>query len=267
MKNRRRLLHSTLTRPLAAAITLTALIAFVGCGDDEKNPAAPGGGVTPTSGFTGLMTNGQQSGKITITVNSTTLAGRLPAHRAGAAEVAASANFTFGGATNMATGVYSEEGDTLNLSGSGYTFAGELDLDGGSGPPSLVGQFDGPGGLGFFGALSNELSPTIYCGKFWNTAMDDSGTFNVAMNDTAFASVFLSAVAPDLASVSGQVSGTGTTRTLSGLEGDMSTFEFSVDGTLNTTTGMMSGTWTYTSYDVPGYGPSDDGTWEASLCP
>jgi len=266
MRPATRFRRSEAWRPFGLAVAFVALVAFIGCGDDDKNPAKPGSGGTPTtSGFTGFMTDGKQSGKATLTVNSVTLAGRLPAHRAGAAEVAASATFTLDGMTATISGVYSEEGDTLNLSGSGYAIRAELDSGGDS--PGMVGTYDGPSGPGFFGTLTNALLPMVYCGNFWNTAMDDSGTFNIVANDTAFAAVVLAAVDPELGSVSGQVSGTGTTRTLSGMEGDTSTAVFSVSGTLNVTTGEISGTWTYTSYDVPMYGTSDDGTFQATLCP
>jgi hypothetical protein len=241
-----------------------ALVAFAGCGDDEKNPAAPGGGGgATTTSFTGFMADGKQSGTIAITVNSTTLAGRLPL-RAGAAEVTATATFNFGGGPMTATGTYSEEGDTLNMSGGGYTFAGELDADGDT--PSLVGQFGGPSGIGFFGAITNAFLPEPFCGTWFNAAVDDSGTFNVVANDTVFVVVSIAADDQELGTASGQVSGTGTTRTLSGMEGDTSTALLEVSGTWNTVSGQMSGTWTYTSYD-PMYGTSDNGTWQAEACP
>jgi hypothetical protein len=248
-----------------AILTAATLLALAGCSnDDDKNPMNPGGGTPTTSQFTGFMTDGAQSGKIVVTINSTSLAGRYPGLRAPGADVAASATFTFDGSTTTVTGLYEDQGDTLNLSGSGYTLKGILESGGGT--PSIIGDFTGPSSAGLFAAVTNALAPKAYCGTWNSSTQPDSGTFNFVANDTAFAGLAVAATDPEPQDFSGQLSGTGTTRTLNGGSGDTSTAELVITGTLNTATGAASGTWTYTVYDVM-YGTDDNGTWEGTLCP
>ncbi|HEY7727221.1 MAG TPA: hypothetical protein VID50_02085, partial [Candidatus Eisenbacteria bacterium] len=109
---------------LAVAIQLLA-----GCGDDKKNPASPpGGGGVQSSSFVGIFTNGTESGKISITINTTSLSGRFRVSRAGAGSVDASATLSpSGGGTVGLTGTYDDATNMLNLFDGTYTFDGEYD--------------------------------------------------------------------------------------------------------------------------------------------
>jgi hypothetical protein len=158
---------------IAALTAVAALLAFIGCSDDDKAPTAPGGGGTPTTtSFTGILSDGLSSGKLTVTVNTTTLAGHRPVRGllgAANAPVTATGVAKVGGVTTNMTGTYDPDTDSLYLAGGGWTIAGLLSTDGTE--SQIEGTVTGPGGTGFF-ICANLPNRTIniYTGKYWNQA-------------------------------------------------------------------------------------------------
>lgn len=245
---------------LAVAIQLLA-----GCSNDKK-PTAPGGGGTPqTTSFVGAFTNGTENGKISITINSTSLARRLRVAQAGAGTVTATGTLTIsGGGTASLTGTYNDVTDSLNLSGGGYSFVGEYDPT--ETPPSVSGTYTGPNGSGFFGSLDQAAiggTIEIYLGTFQSDSTNIGGTFDVARYDTLAGGLAFLEGTTLVLPMNGMVSGSGTTRTitLSGVEGGLS---LDAAGTLDTAAHTVAGTWH--TFDA-GISKGDDGTWSGMLEP
>src|SRR5512140_812404 len=157
--------HASVRTSLGLLAVTAALLAAFGCGSDNKNPVNPGGGTTPTTTFTGLLANGTQSGKLSITVNSTSLARGL--HGAPAAAVTATGTLKIvGGSTVSLTGSYDSELDTLHLAGGGYLIRGTYYTPTDQ-PPSMNGEWTGPGGAGFWGCvLGSGSAVKVFCGTF-----------------------------------------------------------------------------------------------------
>src|SRR6266850_8575717 len=127
---------------LSVALTL-GLIALAGC-SDSNNPTNPGTGGASTSSFTGIFSGPAQSGKLTVTINTTSLAGRGIIKRAGRGIVTCSGTADFGASTINIAGTYDTSIDGFTLTGGGYTFDGTYQIA--QGKPTLQGFWDGPGG-------------------------------------------------------------------------------------------------------------------------
>lgn len=258
---------------LAAALTVGALIVLLaGCGSDDKKPPA-GGGTTPTSTtFAGVFTNGTESGKLTVVVNSTSLAARfrpamsLDPWQAGTAVITASATLKFGGgATETVTGTYDSTTDSLVLSNGDYTFHGEYDDV--ADPPSIAGYYTGPNGDGTFGALNAGTTPIqIYLGTFQSDSTNVTGTFNVAVYDTLAGAIAAPAGSQlgEASFLDGTCKGAGSTKGIELVGGEVGVSEVTATGTLNTLNNTVSGVWHFYDYGQP---KGDDGTWSGALVP
>lgn len=247
-------------------LTLAVLAQLVaGCSDDKKNPAAPGGGTPTSTSFVGIFTNATESGKITITVNTTSLAGRIRVSQAGAATVTATATLSIGGGGSASlTGTYNDVTDSLYLSGSNYTFAGEYDET--STPPVIDGAYSGPNGSGQFDAIVGTASSTpieIYLGTFQSDSTNVHGAFNVARYDTLAGALAFVEGDTEATPMEGTVTGGGSTLAIS-LSGGGSGLTVTATGTVDTVVDTVGGTWhTYDS----GLAKGDDGTWSGALEP
>ena len=257
--------HASLWTYLALLATTAVLLAFLGCGSDDKNPVNPGGGTTPSTTFTGVLANGTESGKLSITVNSTSLARGL--HGAPAGAVTATGTLTIvGGSAIPLTGSYDSELDTLYLAGGGYLIRGAYYTPTDQ-PPSMNGEWVGPSGAGFWGCfLGSGNAVKVYCGTF-TINLDGGGVISlVAYADTAV--VGLAQVSGDDVAVflDGTLSRNETspgikTVTLSGT--DTHGGVLAATGELTVVTNSISGTWVITTDSTP----TSDGTWQAELCP
>src|SRR6266852_5486751 len=110
---------ASLRRPFPLILALAALLALAtwfGCSkDDKKNPLSTGGGGATSTSFSGWLANGSQSGKVALTVNKASLAGR-PYAGAGVATVTASGTLQFSGTAVIAlTGTFDDQSGDLHV--------------------------------------------------------------------------------------------------------------------------------------------------------
>lgn len=261
-------LHASPLARAAALLLILAAVAVFGCGSDKKNPAGPGGG-TPTSGFTGLFVTGTASGKMTLTINGTTLAGRihpLGASRVGAHEITANATITpTGGSAINLFGIYSDENDSFYVAGGNYVLIGQYDDS--ETPPTIIGSVTSPGGDGIFGCFFGSSSTIkIYCGSYESTLGSGAGSWNMASLDTALVGVaFPAGGTPDqLITFDGTIERTGTLRAIAFAGGEPGVLDLTGTGSYDTGTTEVSGTWLLDdASDVL----DDGGTWTGMLCP
>ena len=257
-------------RAIVAALLVAAILAFFGCSNnDNKNPVAPGGGTPTTTLFTGFVTDGVQSGKVIVVVNSPGLAPRLRAGSLHQALVSATGTVKIGSATTNLTGYYGNNDltgvDSLWLDGGGWSLRGGYGADGGQ--SGIIGAASGPNGPGFFVTGNFDGLPiSVYTGKYFNQAMTDSGTWNMATYaDTVFIVAYTQGRDPIL--LDGELNGAAPLRGLDAFGGaDDSSYDIRATGTLNTTTGAVGGTWIYTA-KLPIAGTSDNGDWNGALVP
>lgn len=252
-----------------AAATLLA----AGCGSDKKVTAPTGGGGPTSTSFTGILVNTTQTGRLTVTIATSSLAAPFrvarsvpfPASSAGAASVSATGMIEFPTDTMNLTGTYNTATDSLNLSGEGYTLEGHVDTSGSK--PALQGKYSGPSGTGGFGCSEGTASTVqLYCGTFQSTTGSGTyGSLNVAVSGATLAGVAFPNLDDHGSPFSGTVTGTGDTRTIN-LEGTVpGDYSVSGGGTLNTVTREITdGTWAYE--DLYSHA-TDSGTWSAVHCP
>ena len=243
---------------LRAAVVLLILAggALTGCGDDDNGPTGPGG--DSASGFIGLYAiDGRWDGKVTISINSTSLASPLPrgVSRTTAHGVTAFGALTPSSGSGVALlGTYSDENDSLHLSGSGYTLIGHYDDS--VTPPSITGSLSGPPGEGLFGCfLGSSATIKVYCGAYDTDTSILDGTWSMVTIDTVLVGVALpvDGNAGDAITFAGTVARTGTTRAI-----EFTGVDLTGTGSLDTATNNVSGTWAL---------PPDTGNWIGSLCP
>jgi hypothetical protein len=250
-------LHLTL-----AALGILSLLAFNGCGDDneDKTPTSPGGG--GSTSFFGTYVNGSESGMMTITVNTTSLAGALQANATRTASVTASGTITPDGyASFPLTGTYDAATDSLYLSDGVYFFGGKYGTIGSV--TGIAGRYIGGHGYGQFGCVQGTSSSIqIYCGTYQNADVSDTGNWNLVVSGISIVGVSFQTGDDQGIPFQGIIAGTGTTRSITVGHDDGSGNTLSATGSLNTTTHVMSGVWhTYASSS-----PVDNGTWTADLC-
>jgi hypothetical protein len=257
---------------LAGVLATGALLALLaGCSDDDDSTPPPSGG-TPATTFVGAFTNGVENGKITVVINSTSLARRfepgrsLGPLRAGAATVTASATLKFeGGGTQTVTGTYDPALDSLWLSNAEYSFYGEYEDD--NPPPSVGGTYEGPDGPGAFGALAGGAIPfQIYLGSFQSDSTDVAGTFNLAIRDTIAGAIVCpkGSTSLDVTFLEGTATGAGAIRSISISNTEPGLTEVSATGTVDTGEGTASGVWSMFDSGEP---KGDNGTWSATYSP
>jgi hypothetical protein len=249
-----------------------ALLAASGCGKDSSGPTAPGpGSGTPSTTMAGLMINSAENGRLAVTIATDSLAPQPGAARARQVAVNASATYSPIGRPMVAmSGTYDTVTDSLYLSGGGYSIAALVETD--EERPSMVGEYAGPNGPGFYGAVLSGVSApvTLYCGTYESTATGpksdevEHGRLGFLVLESEFAGVMFSAVSPQIMTFFGAASGTGTVRTLDGSGGWEDELELAISGTLNTGTGAASGVWESTH---TGTAATDQGTWSATPCP
>ncbi len=259
-------------RSLLIAFALgTGLLA--GCGDDDSKSTGPEGGLAPATTFTGVFANGTENGSLSVTINSTSLAGPLhsrlwvptgPARLAPLASITASGTIKpIGGSAVMLTGTYDDAADTLNLTNvsSGYSFAGAYDTTGSF--DALIGQYDGPNGAGFFGCVTGVVTPTSYCGTFDSDVTSTAGNWDLLIAGGEVGGIAFPTSGEPFA-FEGTIQTTGTMRAITAGNTDPGVSQLTIDGTLDTTTNTVSGTWTLEDLVTPS---TDSGTWSGSLCP
>lgn len=250
--------------PSLALLAATAtLLAVFGCGSDDKNPVDPGGGVTPSTSFTGTLASGTVSGTLGITINSTSLARGI--HGAPAIVVTASGTLKIaGGGAISLTGSYDTELDTLYLAGGGYLIRGAYypsDV-----PPTFNGTWAGPGGSGFWGCILGGASAVkVFCGSFTATSGGYGNLNMVVYADTAVVGLAQPYDSDTPLFFAGTVSRNETspgikTITLSGTDDQGGVL--TATGELTVATNMATGTWEIMMDTTP----VDEGTWEAGLC-
>ena len=262
--------HSRLFQRLFAVLALAGLLTWVGCSDDDESN---NGGGTPTTSMSGAFVGAGDGGKLTVTIASTTLAPGLRAAKAqwgaggakilGAGSVAShgigasgSADLD-GGSVVTLSGTYSDETDTLNLTGGGYTFVGEYDDTG----PAIFGAYAGPNGVGLFGVVQGG-GVQVFCGSFVNTGATVNGRLNLIIRGDEVGGAGVPEGSSEGAGFEGTVTGTGNPRTVT-LGGETGGGEsFTATGDWDTTANTITGTWEQSD----GVNVLDSGTWEASLC-
>jgi hypothetical protein len=251
-------------RRLVALLLLSAagLLTLAGCGKDSDSPTGPSGPPTTTT-MNGVMINANENGRLVVTIATTTLAPPPGAYVANGEVILASATYRpVGGGTVNMSGTYDADTDSLVLAGGGYSFATMLETDGPR--ASMVGEYAGPNGPGLFGAAQTDgANVTVHCGTYLSLTTAESGRLGVLANDDEFAGIMFSAQTSEFQAFEGMLSGTGTTRTVTG-GGSEGVDSIAVSGTLNTVSGISSGTWTYLNLDTMS---GDSGTWTATECP
>ena len=242
-----------------ATLGLLSLVGIQGCSDDdEDNPVNPG----PTSTqLTGTYANANEGGQMSISISSGTLA---PALRAGALAthtIAASGSLTAEGTTTPTplTGNYSEETDSLYLTGGGYDMAGHYDGT----TSTITGGYSGPNGVGFFScAVGGSNAIQVYCGAFESTMNSGVvGRWNVVISGSQLSGIG-AVTGGGLYEFTGTVTGTGTTRTVAVNQDLGSGVTLTADGTLDTSTDQIGGTYALDDNGTP----SDAGNWTGGDC-
>jgi hypothetical protein len=261
--------HLALALVLAGAV---GVLALGGCSSND-NPANPGGGTPGTSSFVGMFASGVQSGKLTVTVNTASLARRWGGHLAPRATVTATGTATIGTTSYPLTGTYDTGSNGIALAGGGYTFGGQFEA-GTHGRPNLNGLWFGPGGSddrgNFVCYQGAAINVKAYCGVYRSIpAAPDSGSFSFAVVDTFLVGFAHSAADTSLTAglvYEGKVTGSGNPRTITINYTAAGQYTLLAPGTLDTLSGAVGGTYTFT--DIANGGAGDDnGTYSGAVCP
>jgi hypothetical protein len=254
-------LRRSLLRWLLVPATLGVLV-VAGCSDDDDDDDVN----PPTqTAMAGSFAGGtSETGTLSITINSGTLAGQIRSQTpatsivrpAGTVVVIASGTLDLegvGGTVELA-GSYNTDTDSLFLSGGGYTLRGRRTNT--VAGQSIEGLYDGPVGSGAFFLLAGAGVPLqTYCGAYTSNAAADSGFFHVTIRETSLTGFVLSKNDPgDIVRLNGDVTGTGTVLDVTIEDPDGVPL---AEGTWDTSTDTMSGTYGYAG---------DTGTWETTLC-
>ena len=140
--------------PVTAVVAALGVLALAGCSkSDKKNPLAPGGGGgggATTTTFVGTFTSGTNSGKLTVTVATTSLTRQFNVDLAARVTVNATGACLLGGVTTNLTGQYDPGAHNFTVAGGGYSFSGDYEPSGHV-TPVLAGAWTGPS------ATSGEL--------------------------------------------------------------------------------------------------------------
>jgi len=174
---------------LFAAILALFAIGFTGCSDDDDdNPLNPGPG---SSTFTGTYVNGSEGGQVSISIPlvAADLAPARLAKGALAHDVTATGAFyTEEGDTIGLSGTYNEEANSLVMTGGGYSLAGTYDAS--HSPQGIAGTYTGPNGTGIFGAAAGTSSSvTVLCGSFSDIGTSFEERWNLIVAGDAVAGV------------------------------------------------------------------------------
>lgn len=160
-------LSNTPRRPWIVLTIVVSTLGFLpACDDDDDrhHPLEPGSMDTP---FTGMFTGPGDGGLMTLSVSlaAADLSAARPAAGSATHSVDAVATLSLdsGGTVNL-SGTYTEENDSLHVSGQGYTLTGVYDA---SEPvPGITGEFTGPLGAGLFDvSIGGSNSIGVLCGE------------------------------------------------------------------------------------------------------
>lgn len=251
----------------------TGLLAGCGSDDDNNGGGGPGGGGGPTATtFTGVFANDTENGSLSVTINSTSLAApfrsrlgvltRPPLARP--ADIPATGVLKpIGGSSVTLTGSYNDQSDSLHLANlaAGYAFAGIYDTTGSF--SAVIGQYVGPNGIGFFGAVTGSAIPTAFCGTFDSDVTATGGNWDLVIAGGEVGGIAFPTGAEPFA-FEGTIETSGTMRDITAGSDDPGVYQLTVTGTLDMTTNTVSGTWTYEDLITPA---TDSGTWSGSPCP
>jgi hypothetical protein len=218
-------------RILASLIASTlAMMVVVGCSSKKVTNPPPVAGSTT---YTGSVSGATTSGKLSITVDTSSPAPQNAGFRA-RGTVTATGTFTpSGGAAIALTGAYDDVAKTCAVTGSGWSFGGGLTSFG------LEGLFSGPAGAtGVFSLQTGTTGVTVVIGTFTSTTGGVGGRFNFSISGTT---VHGNAVATDASVI--PLDGTYTAAT-----GAVSIVHPAggnplATGTYNASTGAASGTF------------------------
>lgn len=215
------------------AILMAVTFTFTSCKKDEDSPVQPPSS-TPTT-YVGTIAGATESGAISLVVGTATNSDAMPINITGILRLVGATDTVF------LTGTLS--GDTLLVTGGGYTFTGILSGN------QFTGTYNGPGGSGSFvaNASTSTAATRVFCGTYTETPPGtETGTFNMVIN----ANNTISVIAVD-ASDGAQTPFEGT---LTG-----STISIYVPGTPGAV--IATGTLTGTSVSGTYNSGSTDGTW------
>lgn len=227
---------------LRAALGLLTLVALQGCSDDDDdNPMDPGSQSTELSG---TFANGLEGGHMSITIPLAT--GNLaPARLAGSAlahdVVVTGALYSDQGDTIGLTGTYNEEADSLLLTGGGYTLEGKYDAA--AAIPGIAGVYSGPNGGGYFGcAVGGNSAILTMCGNLQDLGSTYSERWNMVVAGDVVAGL---AVMEDgeIIPFEGTLTGSSPNRTLAVDQNLGDGRSLVAAGTVSTATGAGQGSW------------------------
>lgn len=242
-----------------AAVAMLTCGLLSACSSNSTSPS------TSTT-LVGVVANATESGSLTITIATGTLALAppagskvrvfsvvTPAYASAASVVNATGTLAIqGGATITLTGTYDTGTHTLSLSGGGYTFTGTY-ANG-----VLSGTFTNPtGGAGGFTTQSGSTTSVVaYCGTFTGS---DMGYWNLTVNLTTLVAtgIHVSTVGQGTGLLTGTVSGSSISGTSVEPQGVGGTFAGTFSGTNQST---LSGTWSGSG------GVGDHGTFTGARC-
>jgi hypothetical protein len=245
---------------LRYAFLLLFLLVSPSCSDDEESPTGPS---PATSQFTGVFTGPGDGGLMTLSIPLATgdLAPTHPVRTALAHDVQALATLALdaGGTINLA-GTYSEETDSLALTGQGYSMAGRYDP---AGPvPGVTGEWTGPPGPGFFDCAAGGTGEVhTYCGDETRTGIVfEPMQVGIAGLSDLFGFIVIDGEPIHLeGTVTASASQVYSLTAAKDLGGGA---VLRVDGTFRLWNKDMWGEWVIESHGVPG----DSGTWALAPC-
>jgi hypothetical protein len=168
--------HSVLASGLVAVLMILSL---AGCGKDKTTNPTPNPAPSSTT-YTGSVTGRATSGKLAVTLGSTTAPAQRVTSSASGTLTATGTLTPSGGAPVTLTGTYDDVAKTFSVSGGGWTFTGALV------GTVLSGNFTGPGGVtGVFNLQQGTTGVTVVIGTFTSTSGGPNGTFNFSISGTA----------------------------------------------------------------------------------
>jgi hypothetical protein len=256
------------------------LAVLAGCETDESgvvpivDPGPGGGDSTVFVGF--LLDGARQSGRLDITVESSSLAGgfpgragalRGPSGRSGRVPVAPSVPFpvveargrlTWGGVNVPLLGRYDFTEDTLYMTGAGRVLRGRY----ASGVIMGDGT-TGSGPAGFLVATEPTTSFTPWFGLYRAAATPDSGAFCFVWSGAVLHGMAFEVGAGAAIFFDGDVSTSGNPKGLTFDRVIPTFFDASGSGSLDDNTGTASGTYDF-SVTNSLYGSTHSGTWSAA---
>lgn len=239
------------TSSFARLAVLAGALAAVGCSSSTSPPPATG----PTGVFRGTLVGSTQSGVLSLTFPgasgdthfaSSSRFSLIRIAEAATTSVSVTGTFTItGGGTVALTGSYDANASPqLTLTGGGYTLTGNYTAS----SQVISGSATLPGGSGLWTVSAGGAAVRVFCGTYTSTMGHGGGTWNVVLDSADHLS--------GVATAAGQLQGTFNS---SSMAISVTYTGGTAAGTLNPSTGGGSGT-----YNAPGVGNGDAGTWAAS---